>query len=190
MICQMREILTDIRPRLMPDETLAADWAQEYTVETIGHLLLKEVMEESEKAKDLTEDEIKHLDLASGGLPVAKVAEKLGVTDDVLKYHRILIFQKRPDKSLTRIVFEGFITGELKYTPDGRGKTQPEITERRMEVADLICMGLSDKEIAKKLSIADDTVKSHVNAVRSALGAKNRTHVPRRLFETGIYQLP
>jgi len=190
MIRQMREILTDIRPRLMPDETLAADWAQPYTVETIGHLLLKEVIEEAEKAAVFTDEEKEHLDLASQGLPIAKIADRQGITDDVLKYHRQLIFQKRPNKPLTRIVFEEFITGKLRYTPEDRSVPQPHVTERQKDVADLICLGLSDKEIAAWLSIADDTVKTHVNALRSALGAKNRIHVPRRMLETRTYQMP
>ena len=46
---------------------------------------------------------------------------------------------------------------------------------RQIEVLNLIGRGLSNKEIARKLDIAERTVKAHATRVFDALGADNRT---------------
>ena len=46
------------------------------------------------------------------------------------------------------------------------------VTPREKEVLSLICNGFSNKEIAAKLGISEQTVKNHV----SELMAKSRTH--------------
>jgi DNA-binding NarL/FixJ family response regulator len=50
------------------------------------------------------------------------------------------------------------------------------LTPREIEVLALIALGNSNKLIADKLSIADETVKGHVSSVLSKLGAHDRTH--------------
>jgi DNA-binding NarL/FixJ family response regulator len=46
---------------------------------------------------------------------------------------------------------------------------------RQREILELLCQGLSNKEIALRLSIADTTVKTHVSAIFIGLGVVNRT---------------
>ncbi len=49
------------------------------------------------------------------------------------------------------------------------------LTERQIDVLDLILKGLPNKLICRRLSLAEGTVKVHVSAVLRALGARNRT---------------
>lgn len=51
------------------------------------------------------------------------------------------------------------------------------LSPRQKDVLNLMCHGLSNKEIARKLDLAEGTVKVHVNALFRALGAHNRASV-------------
>ena len=50
----------------------------------------------------------------------------------------------------------------------------PKLTPREAEVLSLVSLGLPNKRIAKRLGIAEKTVKIHVSSVLGKQGAKNR----------------
>ena len=53
---------------------------------------------------------------------------------------------------------------------------RPEaLSEREMEVLRMLARGLANKEIARDLSIAEKTVKSHVSSILGKLGLQSRT---------------
>jgi DNA-binding CsgD family transcriptional regulator len=57
-----------------------------------------------------------------------------------------------------------------------RGKLDElQITPRELEILQLIASGLSNKEIAEKLFVSENTVKTHSSRVFDKLGAKRRT---------------
>jgi DNA-binding NarL/FixJ family response regulator len=49
------------------------------------------------------------------------------------------------------------------------------LTDRQHEILRLLCDGLSNKEIGRKLTLSDATVKMHMTAVLRALGVATRT---------------
>lgn len=71
-------------------------------------------------------------------------------------------------------------TGELEATD-----VEP-LTLREMEVLELLAQGLSNKSIATRLGISDQTVKFHVASICGKLGASNRTEVVRKALRLGL----
>ncbi|MDB5432287.1 MAG: two component transcriptional regulator, LuxR family [Caulobacter sp.] len=59
--------------------------------------------------------------------------------------------------------------------PHGGGARTEALTGRQIEVLGALANGLSNKEIAIKLDLAEKTVKAHVGAIFRALNVVNRT---------------
>ncbi len=57
----------------------------------------------------------------------------------------------------------------------GRDGQSPQLTVREHEVLDLIAAGRSNREIARALSLAEKTVKTHVSNILMKLGVADRT---------------
>jgi DNA-binding NarL/FixJ family response regulator len=55
------------------------------------------------------------------------------------------------------------------------------LTSRELEVVDLIDRGLSNKEIASRLSIEVPTVKNHVHNILEKLGVHRRADAAARM---------
>lgn len=53
-------------------------------------------------------------------------------------------------------------------------KTDIHLTKKETEILNYICSGLSNKEIAKKLFISEQTVKSHCNHLFKKFGVRSR----------------
>lgn len=60
------------------------------------------------------------------------------------------------------------------------------LSERELEILAKIAEGLSNKEIAQRLNVSPNTVKTHVANVFEKLGAKRRTDAINRARELGI----
>ena len=63
------------------------------------------------------------------------------------------------------------------------------LTRRELEVLHLVAEGLPNKSIAVRLGISDHTVKFHVNAILSKLGAQSRTEAVTRATRMGLITL-
>jgi DNA-binding NarL/FixJ family response regulator len=87
-------------------------------------------------------------------------------------YEAILIPPDRPSRQLS----------------DGDEFAEP-LTAREIEVLGLLAEGLSNKGIAGRLGISDQTVKFHVASLSGKLGAVNRTDAVRRGVRRGLIAL-
>lgn len=53
----------------------------------------------------------------------------------------------------------------------------PQFTPREQEILSLVCQGLSNDEIARRLVVATSTVKTHVKALLAKTGSRSRVHL-------------
>ena len=60
------------------------------------------------------------------------------------------------------------------------------ITPRELEILDLIAKGMSNREIAEKLFVSENTVKTHSSRLFDKLGAKRRTQAAQMGKELGL----
>ena len=72
---------------------------------------------------------------------------------------------------------------------DAVNRFDEPLTPRELDVLNLIALGLPNKAIADRLGISDQTVKFHVAAIISKLGASNRTEVVRLAVRRGLIDL-
>jgi DNA-binding NarL/FixJ family response regulator len=103
-------------------------------------------------------------------------------------------------------LLKGLLRKELLETiravHSGRKKISPEVasqvaehatdsllTEREVDVLQLIAEGSANKVVADRLAITEGTVKAHVKNILSKLGANDRTHAVTIAVKRGIIDL-
>jgi NarL family two-component system response regulator LiaR len=73
--------------------------------------------------------------------------------------------------------------------PSEKTPTPDPLTEREMEVLHLVAQGLSNREIADQLSIAEVTVRTHVSNILSKLHLANRVQATLYALREGFAEL-
>jgi DNA-binding NarL/FixJ family response regulator len=91
--------------------------------------------------------------------------------------------------------------GEVVFTPSVAGRVLawfrsgassvdptvfPELTDREREVLDLVARGLTNAEIARRLVVADKTVRNHVSNVFAKLHVADRASAVARARDAGL----
>ena len=72
------------------------------------------------------------------------------------------------------------------FLPNDSKRESLGITPRELEILELIAQGLSNREIAGKLFVSENTVKTHSSRVFDKLGAKRRTQAVQLGKEFGL----
>jgi ATP/maltotriose-dependent transcriptional regulator MalT len=72
------------------------------------------------------------------------------------------------------------------FLPDAKRREDLRITPRELEILNLIAEGMSNREIAERLFVSENTVKTHSSRVFEKLGAKRRTQAVQLGKELGL----
>jgi ATP/maltotriose-dependent transcriptional regulator MalT len=78
------------------------------------------------------------------------------------------------------------ITASTPFVPDQRRRDALGITPRELEILALVAEGLSNREIADKLHVSENTVKTHCSRAFDKLGARRRTQAVQLGKELGL----
>jgi len=84
-------------------------------------------------------------------------------------------------------VIEQTLGSKQKAAPQAIEETsRPRLTPRQCEVLDLLCEGLSNKVIAKRMDLSEFTVRGHVQAVLGLLGVQSRSQATFAARRVGL----
>lgn len=83
--------------------------------------------------------------------------------------------------SVTRRLIEDFSPAST-----GDPSLVASLTDREKEVLTLIGQGLTNQELAERLFIADNTVKTHVKRILVKIGARDRAQAVVTAYESGL----
>lgn len=75
----------------------------------------------------------------------------------------------------TQVIVQQAAPGGGRFTADPQRISELGITPRELEILGLIAAGLSTREIAERLFVSENTVKTHSSRLFDKLGARRRT---------------
>jgi DNA-binding NarL/FixJ family response regulator len=109
---------------------------------------------------------------------VVVVCERIGSSDA-----RMLLVAGASGLVITRDLgpaliptIEAVRAGQVCLPPRHAGTAQPPgLSGRERQIVGLVALGLSNKEIAERLFLAESTIKSHLNSAFGKLGVSSRT---------------
>lgn len=84
------------------------------------------------------------------------------------------------------IVKEVPVAKSEPFTVNEAQLKQLGITKRELEILELIANGMSNREIAEKLFVSENTVKTHSSRLFDKLSAKRRTQAVQIAKENGL----
>ena len=86
----------------------------------------------------------------------------------------------------TVVVKQVLVPAGKPFCLDNNKREDLGITPRELEILELIARGLSNREIAEKIYVSENTVKTHSSRVFDKLGAKRRTQAVQLGKEFGL----
>jgi len=106
---------------------------------------------------------------------------------------RAYLLKSRVNKELPEVI-RAVHAGQKRIPPEiavelAEHAAEDDLSPREIDVLRPIASGNANKEIARKLFIAEETVKSHVTNILAKLHANDRTHAVTTALKRGIIEL-
>ncbi len=98
-----------------------------------------------------------------------------GIVAAVFAAVGIWLGRKLTHNTETVVLREVMVPAPAEFVRDESKLESLGITPRELEILELIAQGLSNKEIAERVFVSENTVKTHSSRVFDKLGAKRRT---------------
>jgi len=90
------------------------------------------------------------------------------------------------DRKQRIIVREVPVAAPVEFSRNEAKLAAVGLTKRELEILELIAAGLSNREIAERVFVSENTVKTHSSRVLEKLGAKRRTQAVQLGKELGL----
>ncbi|MEY9835069.1 response regulator [Streptacidiphilus sp. EB103A] len=88
--------------------------------------------------------------------------------------------------TVTRRLISEFTRHRPTHADDRPAAALTSLTDRETQVLRLLAEGLSNSEIAVRLVVTEETVKTHVSRILNKLGLRDRTQAVVAAYETGL----
>jgi len=117
---------------------------------------------------------------------VVKAALNRGASAFIVKH-----IDPRDLAAAVRQAIEGAVFQPLGLLENGNGNGhEVDLSKREMTILQALQSGLSNKQIAKELFLAEQTVKFHLTNIYRKLGVNSRTEAVRYAYEHGLVEHP
>ena len=117
---------------------------------------------------------------------VVKAALSRGASAFIVKH-----IDPRDLAAAVRQAIEGAVFQPLGLLENGNGNgNENDLSKRELTILKALQSGLSNKQIAKELFLAEQTVKFHLTNIYRKLGVNNRTEAVRYAYEHGLVENP
>jgi DNA-binding CsgD family transcriptional regulator len=98
----------------------------------------------------------------------------------------VRLTRREPEVIVREVPVEVAAPGSARFVVNDRKREELGITPRELEILGLVALGLSNREIAGKLFVSENTVKTHCSRAFEKLGARRRTQAVQLGKEMGL----
>ena len=116
---------------------------------------------------------------------VVKAAFSRGASAFIVKH-----IDPRDLAAALRQAIEGAVFQPLGLLENGNNGNDADLSKRELTILQALQSGLSNKQIAKDLFLAEQTVKFHLTNIYRKLGVASRTEAVRYAYEHGLVEHP
>ncbi len=92
----------------------------------------------------------------------------------------------RPERIVVREVSIAVTVPAEPFAVDAARRDALGVTKRELEILGLLAAGLSNREIAERIFVSENTVKTHCSRLFEKLGARRRTQAIRAGQNAGL----
>lgn len=155
--------------------------------------VIPELLEASNRAKILLltgidESQIINLAIQMGAMGVVHKSQNRNVLIKAIK--KVHAGEVWIDRTMMANILTKMTRGRLKKRIDTEAEKISLLTDREREVVTLIGEGLKNKEIAKRLTISETTVRHHLTSIFSKLHVSDRLELTIYAYQNDLAELP